>query len=256
MDNGRGLPKDPKIEDNECLLLTRPGRYHQLSVVWHSPFHLYGYGNRYFNPYFHSSTLVSTLDLYRNHICRQRSENFVQGNIWGGMAPNDKWESLDKQIVVLKQFVFIDEGVGDVILNVEPLAIREVELEFKSPETFKLISGNGEEFPNLNGDSNFLLLKGARERNEKCVSKWVLNKMKEFGSFLGISFDDFENETLELFKRMVERRSGGLRGEECGEVVPKRLKNELKKLKSSVNYEEVGWLSDGTQRRGKCINLL
>lgn len=130
-------------------------------------------------------------------------------------------------------------------------------MEFRNPESFKMVSGNSEVSPIWCGDSNSLLIKGVRVKDEKCVSEWVLNKMEEFGPFLGMSFDGLENETIELFKRIELRRSCGLLGVECWSLVSKRLKIELTKLENSVNYEKkVGWLSEGCLRRGKAISLV
>lgn len=68
----------------------------------------------------------------------------------------------------------------------------------------------------------------------------MLNKLEEFGPFLGMSIDGLEKETLELFKLIELIRSKGMVGVEEISTNSKKLKNELKKLESSVNYEKKG----------------
>lgn len=62
------------------------------------------------------------------------------------------------------------------------------------------------------------------------MSDWVLNKLEEFGPFLGMSLNGLENEITELFKLIELQRTRRMRGVEDKSAESKRLKNELKKL--------------------------
>lgn len=76
--------------------------------------------------------------------------------------------------------------------------------------------------------------------------------MREFGLFLGISLEGIENETMELFQLIESRRVKGISGSGTKSVESKRLKNESKKLESSVNYDKRGGrLCEGGERCGK-----
>lgn len=56
----------------------------------------------------------------------------------------------------------------------------------------------------------------------------------EFGPFLGLSYEGFEEEVVCLFRKIEMRRRGASPNDLR---VEKRLKKELKKLESTVNYE-------------------
>lgn len=61
-------------------------------------------------------------------------------------------------------------------------------------------------------------------------------KCWEFGPFLGLSYDGFEEEIRELFKNI----EGHMKRKEVDSIKStggKRLIHELKKLESSVNYD-------------------
>lgn len=73
--------------------------------------------------------------------------------------------------------------------------------------------------------------------------------------FLGLSYDGYEAEVRELFRK-IEKRGGGdssvVRPGEC-----RRLKNELKKLESTINnYKRICWTNEGSGRKGKGIKNL
>lgn len=81
-----------------------------------------------------------------------------------------------------------------------------------------------------------LLVKGVSERNDEFASEWVIQKV-EFGMFLGLSYDGFEDGIKELFKSIESRKRNceGVEGHKLASV--KCLKKELKKLESSANYD-------------------
>lgn len=97
-----------------------------------------------------------------------------------------------------------------------------------------------------------MLLKSITERDEECVLDWVLHKLMEFGPFLGLSYEGFEVEIMELFKSIEHRRRYEEREVDLRSTSGKRLINELKKLESSVNRKG-GGLSQGCVCRGKGI---
>lgn len=75
------------------------------------------------------------------------------------------------------------------------------------------------------------------ERNEEALSAWVMNKLKHFGPFLRLSFEGFEEEMVELFRR-IEKNSKEVKGEDpIEDVQEKGLRSKLNKLESSVNYD-------------------
>lgn len=78
---------------------------------------------------------------------------------------------------------------------------------------------------------------GVVERDEKMLSEWVVNKLGDFGPFLGLSYEGFEDEILGLFTRVVLSRDKGRSGGDSNLVLCKRLENELKKLECKVNYD-------------------
>lgn len=64
---------------------------------------------------------------------------------------------------------------------------------------------------------------GVVERNEEKLADWMLNKLGEFVPFLGLSYEDFKEEILGLFRKIVMKRErssnwGGGGGIEFGVV--------------------------------------
>lgn len=95
-------------------------------------------------------------------------------------------------------------------------------------------------------DQDGLFLKGVLERDEEAVSNWVFHKLVEFDQFLGLLYEGFEAEIMELFKSIELRRklNAGQEGSRTdGGKCPIK---ELKKLESNINYDRnEGGLSEG-----------
>lgn len=70
------------------------------------------------------------------------------------------------------------------------------------------------------------------------VSKWVLKRINGFSKFLGVSFDGFEDKTMQLFTEIEEKWKNGASEEvkKGGTKVSKGVR-ELRRLQCSVNYE-------------------
>lgn len=60
--------------------------------------------------------------------------------------------------------------------------------------------------PSKNNLNDGLLLKGVKKRDRNCVSDWVFGKLGGFSSFLRIPLDGLEDEVLQLFFIIEERR--------------------------------------------------
>lgn len=141
----------------------------------------------------------------------------------------------------------------DLILEVESLAVGTVEgirgnsvplaiddKEFMTPSK-------------LDDLDNRLLLKPVKKRDEECLSEWVLGKMEEFGSFLGLSCEGLETEIVGLFRLIDRERRKGEGNLEIRSVECKLLRKELKKRE--VNYDRNGGcVSEGGGRKGKGIS--
>lgn len=126
---------------------------------------------------------------------------------------------------------------GDLNLEVESLAIGSI--DYNGGVGFLTdIDTKGFVTPSNSKDpGNRLLLKGVEERDEECISKWVMGNMDEFWSFLGLSYDGFEEEARELFC-LIERnwnKDGGVG--DASSVECKRLRCELRKLDNGINYD-------------------
>lgn len=80
---------------------------------------------------------------------------------------------------------------------------------------------------------------GVLERGEEMLSEWVFIKLGEFSSFLGLSYEGFEEEILGLFKRIVMKRGRNTSEGVANSVLCRKLKNELKKLECDVNYDQI-----------------
>lgn len=69
---------------------------------------------------------------------------------------------------------------------------------------------------------------------------------------MGLSFEGLEKEVVDLFKRIERRR--GLGGDlvESNSLIAKKLRNELKKLESTINYDaRSGGSHERSVRHGK-----
>lgn len=99
-----------------------------------------------------------------------------------------------------------------------------------------------------------LFFKGVEDHNNEILSNWVFTKLREFGPFLGLSYEGCEKEIVDLF-RFIERQSRkGMGDGESMSMMNKRLKSELKRLESSVNYDRKAVTAgkEGT-RKGKGV---
>lgn len=106
---------------------------------------------------------------------------------------------------------------------------------------FKFPSFGGQSTPMSGGMSNYdLLYLGAREKNEELISKWILNKMEEFGKIMRMSCEGFESEIRELFYK-IERGNGGKMGMLAGGSGDgKRLRSELRKSQCGMRRDWEG----------------
>lgn len=70
------------------------------------------------------------------------------------------------------------------------------------------------------------------------VSKWVLKRINGVSKFLGVSFDGFEDRTMQLFTEIEEnwRKKVGSKTRNSGNKANKGVR-ELKRLQCFVNYE-------------------
>lgn len=77
------------------------------------------------------------------------------------------------------------------------------------------------------------------ERNEEIFSEWLVNKLSDFGPFLGMSYEGFKDEVIGLFRWIeFQRRGRGSHGRGPDSVIDKKLRMKLKRLESRVNYEK------------------
>lgn len=106
---------------------------------------------------------------------------------------------------------------------------------------------SGDKFENL-------LLKSVWERVEGCILEWVLHKLEDFGPFLGLSYEGFEVEIIELFNSIEYCKLRNDKVDGSSLVGGKRLLKELKKLESSINYDrKVGGSKEVGESRGEEI---
>lgn len=130
----------------------------------------------------------------------------------------------------------VDDGMRISYEVFNPLAIRE-----------PLREGN---------DDEKLLIGMSQEE----VSKWVLKIITGFSKFLGVSFDGFEERTMQLFSDIEETWRKGASNEVKKSGSRTSLgARELKRLQCSVNYD--GHRKDGKEgERGggrvEGVNLL
>jgi hypothetical protein len=127
--------------------------------------------------------------------------------------------------------VVSDEGIwDDDALWVEPLAISLPEIEERLEE-----KGILDDLDNSTGDSQ------PPQPPKGPQSDWGLNKLKEFGEYLGASYDGFEDRVMKLLCE-IEASTGVTRingeGSKQHTLVAKpRVHRELRNLISNVNYE-------------------
>lgn len=75
----------------------------------------------------------------------------------------------------------------------------------------------------------------AQEQPLSEVSLWVLEKMEEVSTFMGLLFDGVEEQAWEFFSVLERARS--IRGLQCQGP---RVHREVKNLKYGVNYDKWG----------------
>lgn len=84
--------------------------------------------------------------------------------------------------------------------------------------------------------------------------EWVLLKMEEFGSFLGLSYDGFEAKIVKLFKAIKGRKMHNENEYGTKSARGKQLLKELKKVESNINNDrKEGRMNECGDRRGKGI---
>lgn len=76
------------------------------------------------------------------------------------------------------------------------------------------------------------------------VSKWVLKRISGFSKFLGVSYDGFEERTMQLFLDIEEKwRKGAMSDSKKSGRKNRKGVRELKRLHCSANYD--GWKEVG-----------
>lgn len=81
--------------------------------------------------------------------------------------------------------------------------------------------------------------------SQEDVSKWVLKRISGFSKFLGVSFDGFEDRTMQLFSDIEKKwRTGAVKETKKGGSKTSTGSRELKRLQCSINY-------DGRKEAGK-----
>lgn len=187
---------------------------------------------------FHSSVLLDALDLCRDYVHEwpDGDYNFMQEHIQRNALENVTNEGTNQLVVAEEN----KDRVGNCckVVPVVPLAIED-------PNDFQVGRGvlgtmGEQDWSTLSKGEGYLevlLLKGVNKRDEDCISEWVLQKVKEFDPFFGMSYEGFENEAFELFKAIESRRRKEVCVSNQASGGSKRLINELKKLESSVNYD-------------------
>lgn len=89
------------------------------------------------------------------------------------------------------------------------------------------------------------------------VSKWVLKRINGFSKFLGVSYDGFEDRTMQLFTEIEEKwRKGAESEEKKSRNKSNRGVRELKSLKCSVNYEGRKKVGERSSGEVEGVNLL
>lgn len=176
---------------------------------------------------FYSSLLDASV-FCRNHGKMVQDGNLIHDMIVGSLDPKaligfERVSSMENS----NQLVLM----GEEILNIDPLDMRE-----RGDDT-RVFRGSCTPRRKTRGDVNFFL-QGVAKRNEEFLLSWVVSKLEDFGPFLGFSFEGFEKEVVELF-RLIERKRGMCHDVvDPNSVVGKKLRRELKKLESGVNYDK------------------
>lgn len=117
---------------------------------------------------------------------------------------------------------FLEESDLSEPLNCMPVAILEPEASMA-------------DFQNLI-DDRFLLENGNSSDCE--VSEWVQSRVKGLSKLLGVSYEGFEDEILNLFSRIEsKRRDRGVFSSRRKVVSPGSRRRELRKLEWTINYE-------------------
>lgn len=197
---------------------------------------------------FHASSLLVLIDERRNHVILSREGKFIQDFVSNTLDPNASNGNGGLSLSEPNNQLAV---VGEEILNVEPIAMREK--DGMLGESVGLCT------PERNGwGNNCRFLEGVANRNEDLLSEWVIKRLGEFGSFLGLSFEGFEKEAMDLFRRTESRRGLGDNLADLNSLVAKKLRSEFQKLENTINYEvRSGGSSEKCLRYGerilKCI---
>lgn len=96
------------------------------------------------------------------------------------------------------------EWVGDV----EPLDMLDCGENFSGVAGFKGKVFKGVVTLKRRRSKDSPILMGVAERNGEILSNWMMNKLGEFCSFLGLTYKGFEEEVLSLFRKIERRRCG------------------------------------------------
>lgn len=247
--NLEGLGGDPKVVVEDALYHEQSGLVQRGDFAKFLLSHLQSKGQNslFFN--FHSSAIVSALDLCRN-LGVAKVKLLIHDKYSSSRDPNSGL-GVDQNQCAMMRVHEVDDG-RVFPLEVDPLAIgsneeRRVDMCLLNSESKEFVT------PSKLEDLGYrLLLKGVEERDERCISDWVFSKMDKFGSLLGLSFEGCETEARELFCLIERNRMKGRGAFESRSVESKRLKSELVKLESGINYEHSGGcLIEGFGRKGK-----
>lgn len=89
------------------------------------------------------------------------------------------------------------------------------------------------------------------------VFNWVMKRINGFSKFLGVSYDGFEDRTMQLFKGIEDRwRKDSVTKAKKGGSKAKKGARELKRLQCSVNYEGRKKMGEGCSEGVEGTNLL
>lgn len=202
---------------------------HQVSSL--EPLHLFSK--------FNSSALCPISDICRKAFWPGKGEGFIQLNKSDIVTPCALDGNANRRMIVFENHdPVLDEGL---LVEVEPVSSLEDIDNFGVDAGYDKEGEEGEFTLKrlMLTDSNSLMR--VTECNGEILSEWVLSKLGDFGPFLGMSYEGFEDEVMCLFRKIEFRRKGfGSQACVLDPLVDKKLRKELKKLESNLNYERKG----------------